>query len=230
MKLNNNRIFIIVIGIVIVVQASIVLVVALTRQNATIQQFRNDLKEKRDSIIFNVDRVIKVFEYNIIRTSSVIKNLDNNTFVSQTFFDNIIRVDANPIVSEFEQFLWTPIIPISKRAQFELFGQQHLKPSFQITEFNGTHLVPAQNRSEYIPFTVFSPINVNLTVLIGFDGLSLPSLHTLFSEETRFVLTNVNIQSRENTNTGLLFGDKTFFNTNPNVLRGYNFGIIDFKA
>ena len=134
------------------------------------QRFRSEFDRDAQYLTFAMQKSTQAFLHAL--------SLINSFFAAS---DNVERAEFKIFADHFLQQIhgiqaleWAPIIKNAARHVFETKMQAEGYSQFTISELdNFKHLIPASNRSEYLPVTFMAPYSGNQAIL-GYDHYSNP--------------------------------------------------------
>jgi signal transduction histidine kinase len=219
----------IVLAVMLAVEVAIVVPVTVTRHWTDQTRLRTQLQSVADQFGKRAQLSLAGFAYHVRRTASTIAILPDSAqnFVSQSQLDSMLRLEDSPhAITDGYQFIWAPIVPSAGRANFEANYGLSIK-QFDAT---GRMYVSANNRSFYVPLTLFSPRLIEkLRFVAGFDSLTnaAPGSETLlfpnFSYSVLVTHTWMPLQQPNNFGIGVVESTGLAL---ENPRNGFVFGIV----
>ena len=201
----------------VVVEIAVVVPVVLTQRALDVNTSVSRLNELSDDFAKRVSGVMDTFIYNVLRTSSA--TVIASGFVTQEDFHNSLQVEADPLASPAQVFIWVPRVLYAEKDAYEQFY------GFPLVQFNGTgtSFVPVQPREVYFPYTLFEPPSPSFRYLYGFDFLSNPRSAAYLTNESMHVVSHsaINKTSPNSYGVGIVSQDDT--------RKGYVVGLASFE-
>jgi signal transduction histidine kinase len=210
-----------VLAVLVAVQLAVLVPVIVTQRAKDEQQARDQLQGMTNDFADRVNQTIATFMYNVVRAAAAAPTLG---FLSQQGLEDAVQLDEDPRNTPAQLYFWTPIVSAGERGAYENFY------GLNITDLkNGTsaQVVPAANRPEFVPYTIFVPPLPPTTnpIIYGFDLLpyNVTTTSVLFKNATKFlsIPSALIAGSRTNNNYGFVAVAQNKYG------RGYIFGRIE---